>query len=301
MSAHAQESFVQANGVRHHVVTWSGGERGTFLLCHGFLDFAFSFQGLAEHLAAEGYRVVAFDFRGHGHTGWVGAGGYYHFPDYVMDLEALLPQVARGPVHLVGHSMGGTVCTYYAGVRSERLTTLATIEGMGPPATRDEEAPGRMLTWFESVARVREKTARPMKDAAEALSRMRLTHPYLDDTLGLFLASKATRPRDDGEGLRWCFDPLHRTTSPIPFRKDALMAFARRIAVPTLLVAGERGLRLPDERERAEAIEGARLVEIPDAGHMLHWEQPPRPRGRAPGPRRAPRSVSAMTVSDATC
>ena len=40
-------------------------------------------------LTAAGFPIVAMDCRGHGDSGWVGAGGYYHFPDYVFDLDCV--------------------------------------------------------------------------------------------------------------------------------------------------------------------------------------------------------------------
>jgi len=49
--------------------------------------------------------VIAPDLRGHGDTDWIGAGGYYHFLDYVADLDELIartkpcqPTRARLPV-----------------------------------------------------------------------------------------------------------------------------------------------------------------------------------------------------------
>ena len=144
------EHFVDANGIRHHVLEWlppaGVAPRGeTVLLCHGFLDFAYSYVLVAVPLAALGYRVLAFDWRGHGESSWVGAAGYYHFPDYVQDLDRLLPQIVADdqPLHLVGHSMGATACAMFAGVRSERLRSLSLLEGLAPPSAPLGSAPDR--------------------------------------------------------------------------------------------------------------------------------------------------------------
>ncbi len=268
------ERFEVVNGLRHHVLTWNETGATTVVLCHGFLDLAWSFAPLADRLVEHGHRVVAFDWRGHGETEWVGPGGYYHFADYVLDLERMLPRIANGPIHLVGHSMGGTACAMFAGTRPSNLATLSLVEGLGPPEQKIADAPKRFRAWFDTVDRVRQAPRRVMPTVQAALGRMRRQNPSLDDSFGIFLASKGTVLSDLGEGVHWCFDPLHQTRAPLPFRREVLRAFAERVDVPALLVAGERGFRLPDETERASSFRGHTFVEIPGVGHMVHWFAP---------------------------
>ena len=265
------EQKVTANGLTHHVIRW-GDRPVDVVFCHGFLDVGWSFDAVARELVTAGHGVASFDWRGHGQTEWVGAGGYYHFPDYVLDLEELLPQVSSGPVHLVGHSMGGSVCAMFAAARPEKLRTLTLIEGIGPPEVEPRDPTTRLRAWLDGVAKVRSKTPRPMQDERAVLKRMRVQNPELTDELGLFLASKSTTAVDGG--VRWTFDPLHKTWSPRPFQADSFGKLLEAISAPTLIVAGERGFRLQDEQERMAKIEGHRFVEIPDVGHMIHWFEP---------------------------
>lgn len=274
------ERRVEANGLGHHVVEWepAGGAppRGTFVLSHGFLDFAWAFRDVGEGLARAGFRAAAFDWRGHGETEWVGAGGGYHFADYLVDLDALLPALAPdgAPVHLAGHSMGGVVSSLFAGIRGDRVASLALLEGAGPPPSDPDDLPRRLRSFLDGARREARRRHRPMADLDEALRRMRVRNPDLPDDPGRFLAAKATRPADAGEGLVWRFDPLHRTTSANPIPVAGWAACARRIEAPTLVVRGTRGLTWPDEGARIEALAGARQAEIPDAGHMMHWQAP---------------------------
>ena len=270
--AAAKERNLIANGLSHHVVSW-GRQPVDVVLCHGFLDVAWSFDALARALVDRGHGVAAFDWRGHGESDWIGSGGYYHFPDYLLDLDDLLPQLGDAPIHLVGHSMGGSACAMYAAARPERLRSLTLIEGIGPPDQSHIDPAVRLRRWLNGVQMRRAEQLRAMVDHQEALRRMRLQNPGLDEELGLFLASKSTSPTEGG-GLRWSFDPLHRTWSARPFSAESFGQILRAISVPTLAVAGERGYRLPDEGARLAQLKDCRFVEIADVGHMIHWFKP---------------------------
>src|SRR5262249_14968784 len=111
MSAVARDRFVTANGLRHHLLEW--GERGpVVVLLHGFLEQAHVWDFAAPALVAAGYHVYALDWRGHGDSEWVGAGGYYHFADYTADL-AFVVRALGGRAVLIGHSMGASAALIY--------------------------------------------------------------------------------------------------------------------------------------------------------------------------------------------
>lgn len=267
----ASEETLTANGLAHHVIRW--GERPVdVVLCHGFLDIGWSFDAVARKLVEAGHGVASFDWRGHGETEWIGRGGYYHFPDYVLDLDELLPQLTNAPVHLLGHSMGGSACAMYAAARPEKLASLTLVEGIGPPEMQPRAPTARLRAWLERVGKTRAKSSRPMAHPHDALTRMRVQNPELPERLGLFLVSKSTRPVDGG--LQWSFDPLHKTPSPRPFQASQFEALLESIETPTLIVAGERGFRLADEASRMSRIRDHRFVEIPEVGHMIHWFEP---------------------------
>jgi pimeloyl-ACP methyl ester carboxylesterase len=272
------ERTVEANGVTHFVVTFGEAVEAhrTIVCAHGFLDHAFGFEPLARHLVPRGFALVAFDFRGHGRSGWVPRGGYYHFADYVADMDALLPQIAPPRPHLLGHSMGGTASGLFAGARPEAIDKLVLLEGLGPPESELEDAPRRMRAFLDEVKKVRERgldyAGRPISGVEDALARMRRVHPDLGDDPGLFLAEKATRELADGARV-FRYDPLHRTTSPMPYRFDHHATLLREVRAETLLVYGSRGYRLPEdeERRREATLRACRRVVIEGAGHMMHW------------------------------
>src|SRR5258706_13589251 len=90
----AREHTIDSQGLPIHYLEWGdpGGE--PLVLVHGFLDLAFSWQALVEELeraVKRPLRVIAPDCRGHGDSGWVGAGGYFHFPAFGVDLTRRIP------------------------------------------------------------------------------------------------------------------------------------------------------------------------------------------------------------------
>lgn len=266
------ERRLKVNGLQHRVLIWNDDASPTVVLCHGFLDLAWSFQAVAQVLCAAGLRVVAFDWRGHGETERVGQGGYYHFADYVLDLHELMPLVASGGVHLVGHSMGGTAVALYAGTHPKVPRTLTLIEGLGPPTFAGDPV-DKMTAWLESIDRFRRREQVPMRDLSDAVKRLRAQTAELPAELAYFLAEKSTQPAPEG-GLLWRFDPLHRTTSPAPFSAEAFLSFLERIEAPTLVVSGSHGFRTEDHGERVKALRSAREIEIVGVGHMIHWLKP---------------------------
>jgi pimeloyl-ACP methyl ester carboxylesterase len=276
-----RERVVEANGIAHFVVTFGepADARRTIVCAHGFLDHAFGFEPLARHLLPRGFSLVAFDFRGHGRSGWVPPGGYYHFADYVADMDALLPQIAPPRSHLLGHSMGGTASGLFAGARPDAVGKLILLEGLGPPESSLDDSPRRMRAFLDEVqkvrARERDYAGRPVSTVADGLARMRRIHPDLGDDPGLYLAEKATRELEDGTRV-FRYDPLHRTTSPMPYRFDHHAALLREVRAETLLVYGSRGYRQPEaeERRREAALRSASRVVVEGAGHMMHWTHP---------------------------
>ncbi|MBL8740121.1 MAG: alpha/beta hydrolase, partial [Myxococcales bacterium] len=156
--------IIRSNGLDHalHRFEMEGpAPRRTVLLLHGFLDSARTFELLAAPLVQAGFEVVAPDFRGFGRSGRVPPGGYYHFPDYVADLEGIVRTLAPERLFIVAHSMGGSVATLFAGARPERVEKLVIMEGLGPLATPPETAPDRMRRWLADLERI-ERTPRPL-------------------------------------------------------------------------------------------------------------------------------------------
>lgn len=248
-------------------------EARTILLLHGFLDAAATWDLVAAPLVKAGFEVLALDFRGFGHSERVPEGGYYYFPDYVADLDAVVETLDRPFLSLVSHSMGGGVAALYAACRPERVKRLVIMEGLGPVHDPPELSVNRMRKWLGDLGRI-DRRGRRLASIDEAVERLAASHPRIDRET---LASRAERlvRRDDDGSIAWAWDPLHRSVSPIPFSAAVFGSFLDAISCPTLFIGGgPLGWHPPDEEERLARIKDLTRVDFEGAGHMMHWTRP---------------------------
>lgn len=236
------------------------------LILHGFLEQGAAWDAVARRL---GRRVLAPDHRGHGLSEHVGPGGWYHFWDYVADVDAIVEHLGV-PVDLVGHSMGGTIASLYAGSRPDRVRKLVLVEGLGPPDATDEA----LFRARQFLADRRNPPVhRPLRDTADGIDRLRKSNPSLGEDEARRLVERTTEPLEGGIG--WTWDPLHRARMPVPFQAELFLRFLREITAPVLLVDGGRSpWTVADHATRAAALRDSRREVVARAGHLVHHDTP---------------------------
>jgi pimeloyl-ACP methyl ester carboxylesterase len=269
---------VDAQGLPIHFLEWGEPAGEPVVLVHGFLDMAASWQAFVDCLERTQQKplwIVAPDCRGHGDSGWVGPGGYYHFPDYVFDLDCVIGALGAPRCALIGHSMGGTISWLYAGTFPERIIGLVIIEGVGPPGMNFSDAPLRMKAWISEVQQRGRNHFREYASVEAGARQLRQTNPRLAEAAALDLARAAMKQNASGK-WRWKFDPLHRTAAPQPFYTAQALEFLRRIQCPVLIVDGAQShqQRRADKQQRYDALARHTRVVIDDAGHMVHQDNP---------------------------
>ena len=259
---------LEVRGLRLHAIERGRGELSVFL--HGWLDHAHSFDLLAPLLPG---RTVAVDQRGHGESQWVGPGGFYHFPEYVADLDGVLDALSASRVRLVGHSMGASVGLLYAAARPERVAHLTLLDG-APLTIGGDEIPSRLGEFLEDVKKPRQR--RTVASIEEAAGRLRKFNTGLAPEAALLLAGQGVSPDPaQGGALAWKWDPLLRAHSPLPYTEDAIRGLVARVKAPVLAIRGQSGI-LPDAAELHARFPGLRLNQhtIPGTGHHVHLDAP---------------------------
>ena len=278
MLAGHREKSIDAAGLIIHYLEWGEPAGELIVLVHGFLDHAHSWCPFVTSLQGKSKKplwIVAPDCRGHGDSGWVGAGGYYHFPDYVFDLHCLIENLGASRLGLIGHSMGGTISFLYTGTFPQRVASLVLIEGLGPPGSNFFDAPSRMEKWISDVRGRRRNHFRQYTSVEAGARQLQENNPRLTSEFASELAQTGMKQTAAGKWV-WKFDPLHRTTAPQPFYTEQAIEFLRRIECSTLTIQGKEShqAKRTDKQRRFEAISKRRHVVIENAGHMVHQDNP---------------------------
>lgn len=276
----SRSEFLQIRGLRYHIRHWGSADAPKLFMVHGWMDVSASFQFMVDCLKGD-WHVIAPDWRGFGLTDNSGSDTYW-FPDYMGDLDAILHHYSpHEPVNLLGHSMGGNVVTTYAGVRNARIARLVNLEGVGMPATRAEQAPRRYEKWLDELRTP--PLLRTYASREEVAARLQKTNPRLSDARADFLSQHWARESAPGV---WEIlgDPAHKGISPLLYHVDEILACWGRIAAPTLYLEAEdtdlwRWMGKKEEARteidrRIATIPGVQMRSIPNAGHMLHHDQP---------------------------
>ena len=273
----SESTFLEIRGLRYHVRRWVRAGAPKMVLLHGWMDVSASFQFMVDALRKD-WDVYAPDWRGYGLTDW-GKADCYWFPDYVADLDYLLERLqADAPVNLLGHSLGGNVACLYAGVRPARVRRLVNLEGFGMAATRPEQAPARYARWLEEL---REASGfRPYGGFGALADRLQKNNPRLARARAEFLARFWGRETADGRVLLRG-DPAHKIVYPVLYRYEEARACWSQATAPVLWVDASEseglkrlGLTAEQYAERRAAFRDLRYATVPDAGHMLHHDQP---------------------------
>jgi pimeloyl-ACP methyl ester carboxylesterase len=118
-------------GLRLHYVTAGEGSR-TVALIHGFPQTWWEWHHVIPPLVSAGFRVVAPDYRGAGHS-WRPLSGYDK-RTMAEDVHRLLRQHLQieGPVALVGHDIGLMIAYAFAQAHREEVSHLVVVDALIP-------------------------------------------------------------------------------------------------------------------------------------------------------------------------
>ncbi|MEU8760358.1 alpha/beta hydrolase [Streptomyces sp. NPDC048659] len=206
--------------------------------------------------------------------------GDYSVTGHARAVIRYLDAAGRGPVHLVGNSLGGAVSTRVAAVRPDLVRTLTLISPALPELRAQKTAWPTALIALPGVAALFARLSRDW--TAEQRVRGVLSLCYGDPG------------RVTDEGFRHAVEEMERRLE-LPYFWDAMARSSRgivdaytlggqhglwrqaeRVLAPTLLVYGgrDRLVSYRMARRAAAAFRGSRLLTLPDAGHVAMMEYP---------------------------
>ena len=281
----SRSDYVPLRNLNYHVRVWGtpAPDKTPLVLLHGWMDVAASYQFVVDALHHDHY-IIAPDWRGFGLTATTEADNFW-FPDYLADLDFLLDHyVPDGPIHLVGHSMGGNVAMLYAGIRPERIRRLVNLEGFGMPATRPSQAAGRYASWMDSLKKLHqgEMDLKAYDSVDGVAQRLMKTNARLSADKAHWLARHWAQETVQGQ-WRILGQAAHKMPHAMLYRLDEVQALYGAITAPTLMVeAADDSLglwfkgkfTLEEHHERVKVVAQLKTVQVADAGHMVHHDQP---------------------------
>lgn len=249
-----QAEWLQAGDSQVRALRTGSGDT-TLLMLHGYGESLIAFRSQVEALSPR-YAVVAIDLPGSGLSET--PTGSYSLDSTISRVSALLDQSTRGPVVVIGHSMGGEVGAALALARPDRVVGLVLIAPAGyslnfgigdqPLSSSQRELAGWSLKARELLVPI-------------AAPDWLTDPPDMPETSGSDSAARAA-----AAGILRDFD------------FTALRGRFREIRQPTLIIWGGLDPLIPLSvgRKIAEAIPQSHLVVLGNSWHRPHIEQPER-------------------------
>ncbi|MEU1119358.1 MULTISPECIES: alpha/beta hydrolase [unclassified Streptomyces] len=206
--------------------------------------------------------------------------GDYSVTGHARAVIRYLDARGRGPVHLIGNSLGGAITTRVAAVRPDLVRTLTLVSPALPELRVQRTAVPTALLAVPGVTGLFTRLTREW--TAEQRVRGVLGLCYGDP--GRVTPEgygAAVREMERRLQLPYFWDAMTRTARGIVNAytlggQQGLWRQAERVLAPTLLVYGGRDLLVSFRmaRRAAAAFRDSRLLTLPDAGHVAMMEYP---------------------------
>jgi pimeloyl-ACP methyl ester carboxylesterase len=250
----------------HHQI--SGPENGRrWVFLHGLMGYSANWHKIANNLRGT-ERILAYDQRGHGRSFKPESG--YAPEDYAQDLLKITDELGWDQFILVGHSMGGRNVLNFAYQHPEKVSRLV-VEDIGP------EASAEALPYFEVLLGM-VPTPFPNREAARAFFQGEFlekakTRDKVDMLAKFFYSNIEDKPDGTAD---WRFSKKAIFDSVIQGRAEDRWNEVQALQMPTLWIRGSHSRELSHENYEKVLKSNPLItgVEIPDAGHWVHADQP---------------------------
>ena len=262
----SRDIYVEANGIRHHLIARGAPGTPVVMMIHGLAGQAHVFDVIAAHLSAR-FHVYCLDVRGRGESAW-GPLEEYGTDTYVADLESVREALGLQRFTLIGTSMGGIISMNYAPKFPERVEKVV-LNDIGPEI--DPTGLARIFAYVGQAPEMFTDMKAVMKYYRENYGPMVEHLP--EDQIAEF-ARANVRKNDNGVYV-WKMDPAVRKFGGPQPALDQWEA-ARGISAPVLILRGANSdvLNAATAARMVEVIPNAQLAEIPGVGHAPILSEP---------------------------
>jgi pimeloyl-ACP methyl ester carboxylesterase len=263
-----EELNLEVAGLRVAARAWGPPDGPRWLLLHGWLDNAASFDRLAPLLG--GQRLVALDLPGHGLSDFRHPDADYSFASWVPTVFEAADALGWKRFSLLGHSMGAAIAVLTAGTLPDRVERLIAIEAAGPFSSPEGTAAELLATTMQDRYKQRALTVHATREAAaERLSR---AVPGLSESAANLLTQRAIR--EVPGGVVWRADPRLRHHPAVLYTEEQVHTFLRRIRAATLFVFADQGWDFPPGsiEARIQSVPNAQLAKL-SGRHHLHIDE----------------------------
>jgi pimeloyl-ACP methyl ester carboxylesterase len=239
-------------------------EEPVLIFLHGYLDNANSFAGLIPKL--EKYQCLAIDMAGHGRSQHRSEDAHYHLVDYAYDLSQVVKHLNLTKVFIVGHSLGGIVCSIYAATAPSALCGFVAIESCGPLSELETSTATQIQACFES----REKATKAIKHP-KSMQQLIAARCAVSDLNEQEAQQILSRNVVSTSRLMWRTDKRLRTKSSFRFTENQALNILESIKCRRIVILGSRGFsKVKDAISLRQS--GFNKVDIVtfDGGHHVH-------------------------------
>jgi pimeloyl-ACP methyl ester carboxylesterase len=257
-----------ANGIRYHYVL--GGRGDTVVLLHGWGQNWYMWRHVMPKLVEAGYTVIAPDLRGIGDSEKPVSG--YDKKTVATDIKSLVDQLNLGPVHVVGHDVGGMVAYSYAAQFQSAVRSLTIVDVPLPGVPPWDAIVANPRTWHfrfyanrdlaEMLIAGREKLYFAWFYNSEAINPAGID----EETLDVYSRSYATPG-----ALRGGFEHYRAFEQDA---KDNAVFMQKKLTIPVLGVGGAGSFGPIIEQHLKHVAENVRAVSIDGSGHWVADERP---------------------------
>jgi len=229
--------YMESDGLRLAFIDQGAGD--PVLLIHGFasrVQTNWVEPGWVSFLTRNGYRVVAYDNRGHGESEKLYDPALYGARMMAEDARALLDHLGIVRADVMGYSMGARIAAFLALAHGDRVRS-AVFGGLGGNMVRPMAGTGPIARALEAptIDEVKNPTARTFRAFAEK----------------------------SGGDLRALAACIRGAREPIT------RAMAASLSCPVLVATGTEDVIAGSAEELAALIPGAVALSIPRRDHML--------------------------------